>query len=249
MSQTRVIVEGLKRELKAQGKTYLDVAPILDLSEASVKRLFSTANLSLHRVDRLCQMLGVNIADLVGRGEQGRGLKRLNREQEQSLVDQPELLLVAVCAVNSWSYQDILETYNLGGAQCIGLLAKLDHLKLIELLPNNRIKLLVDREFRWIANGPIQKFFRSHIKDDYFACSFDGPGEIMLFQNAMLSRSANSVIRRKMESLAKEFQQLAAEDKNKPLQERFGSSLMLAMRPWEIKCFSDLRRPGTEKVF
>jgi DNA-binding Xre family transcriptional regulator len=249
MSQTKVIVEGLKRELKAQGKTYLDVANVLDLSEASVKRLFSTANLSLHRLDRLCQMLSVDLVDLLGRGAANSGLKRLSRDQEQQLVDQPELLLVAVCAVNRWTYQEIIETYNLGGAQVIGLLAKLDRLKLIELLPNNRIKLMVDREFRWIASGPIQNFFRSHIKDDYFATSFNGRGEIMLFQNAMLSRSAISVMVRKMEALAKEFQQLAAEDSKQPLAERFGSSVLLSMRPWEIKCFRDLRRPGTEKIF
>lgn len=249
MSQTQVIVAGLKSELRAQGKTYLDVAQILELSEASVKRLFSNANLSLHRVDTLCRALNVSLVDLIDGGETARGLKSLSRQQEQLLVDQPELLLVAVCALNRWSFSQILDTYLISDTQCIRLLATLDRLKLIELQPNNRIKLLIDREFRWMVSGPIQNFFQSHIKDDYFSTAFNGPGELMLFQNAMLSRSANSIIQRKMEALTKEFQQLAAEDSKKPLDQRFGSSLLISIRPWEIKCFRDLRRPGMEKQF
>lgn len=249
MSQTQAIVDGLKYELKAQGKTYSQVAKVLKLSEASVKRLFSSANLSLQRLDVLCDMLGISVAELVIRAQAKIALSQLSEEQEQQLVDEPRLLLVAVCALNRWQFQDIISNYTLSGAECIQLLAKLDRLRVIELLPNNRIKLLVDRGFRWISNGPIQSFFRNQIQQDYFSVSFDGAGELMLFQNAMLSSSANAIIQRKLEAVAREFNQLAEEDKNLPLEQRFGTSIMLAVRPWEIKSFEQIRRPGTEKTF
>ena len=47
MAQAGPLIETLKRELKAQGKTYVDVANVLDLSEASVKRLFADKNFTL----------------------------------------------------------------------------------------------------------------------------------------------------------------------------------------------------------
>ena len=50
MGQTRELVAALKTELKAQGKTYADVAAALELSEASVKRIFSQQNFSLERL-------------------------------------------------------------------------------------------------------------------------------------------------------------------------------------------------------
>ncbi|GAA6151896.1 helix-turn-helix domain-containing protein [Pseudoteredinibacter isoporae] len=249
MSQTQAIVDSLKRELKAQGKTYAHVAKTLDLSEASVKRLFSSANLSLHRLDSLCELLGMTVAELANKAQGQQAISQLSQEQEQQLVDQPKLLLVAVCALNRWQFHEIVGTYQLSGAECVQLLAKLDRLRLIELLPNNRIKLLVDRGFRWLPNGPIQQYFRQQIQSDYFAADFDGAGELMLFQNAMLSPSANAIMQRKIESLAREFNQLAEEDKNLPLDERFGSSLMLAIRPWEVQSFQRLRRPGTDKQF
>lgn len=51
MSQTRLIVETLKRELRKQRITYRDVARRLDLSEASVKRLFSEKSFTLERIE------------------------------------------------------------------------------------------------------------------------------------------------------------------------------------------------------
>lgn len=249
MSQTQAIVDGLKRELKSQGKTYAHVAKALELSEASVKRLFSSANISLQRLDSLCELLGMTVAELANKAQAQQSISQLSQEQEQQLVDQPKLLLVAVCALNRWQFHEIVHTYQLSGAECVQLLAKLDRLRLIELLPNNRIKLLVDRGFRWLPEGPIQQYFRQQIQSDYFASSFDGAGELMLFQNAMLSPSANAIMQRKIESLAREFNQLAEEDKNLPLEERFGSSLMIAIRPWEVQSFQRLRRPGTDKQF
>lgn len=249
MSQTQAIIDCLKSELKAQSKTYAQVSTALGLSEASVKRLFSTGNFSLPRLDTLCELLGLSVAELVAKTQANQALSQLSIEQEQQLVDEPRLLLVAVCALNHWQFQEIISTYSLSGAECIQLLAKLDRLRLIELLPNNRIKLLVERGFRWRADGPIQSYFRRQIQQDYFSAGFNGAGELMLFQNAMLSTSANAIMQRKLESLAREFNQLAEEDKKLPLDQRFGSSLMLAIRPWEVQSFQQLRRPGTDKKF
>ena len=42
---------------------------------------------------------------------------------------------------------------------------------------------------------------------------------------------------------------LHAEDSVLPLQERFGSSLMIAFRPWEFGFFQEMRRSTERKVF
>ncbi len=49
MSQSAALVATLKQALRAQGKTYVDVAEALDLSVASVKRLFAQNSFSLER--------------------------------------------------------------------------------------------------------------------------------------------------------------------------------------------------------
>ena len=53
MAQRIQIVAELKRALRARGITYAQVARHLELSEASVKRLFAAGDFSLERLDRI----------------------------------------------------------------------------------------------------------------------------------------------------------------------------------------------------
>lgn len=251
MAQSGVVVQALKQELKRQGKTYANLAQALSLSEASVKRLFSAAgNISLARLDDICRFLGMSFSDLLtSLDNPDDRLRQLSREQEQELVANPKLLLVAVCALNRWGFQEILDTYTFTPEECVRLLAKLDRLGLIELLPKNRIKLLIHSSFAWLPHGPIQRFFRLHIQGDFFASDFTRPGEYMAFHNTMLSPSSNAILRRKMEQLLAEVHRLGQEDSKLPLADKYGTSMLVALRPWELNLFETMRRPGTEKHF
>ena len=109
MSQTDQLLDALKRALKAQRKTYRDVAAVLELSEASVKRLFSERNLSLQRLERICGMLGLEISDLVqSMSRQSQSLCRLGEREEREIAGDLTLLLVTVCALNRWSVDRFL---------------------------------------------------------------------------------------------------------------------------------------------
>ena len=57
MSQVETLVKVLKRTLKGNGVTYAALARSLHMSEANVKRMFSTASLSITRVEAICQVV------------------------------------------------------------------------------------------------------------------------------------------------------------------------------------------------
>ena len=67
MAERSLIVAELKRALREGGHTYADVARKLELSEASVKRLFSTEDLSLERVDQICELIGLGLREILER--------------------------------------------------------------------------------------------------------------------------------------------------------------------------------------
>jgi abortive infection bacteriophage resistance protein len=163
------------------------------------------------------------------------------------LVSDPKRLLVAVCVFNNWTFQEILDTYLFDEHALIRFLATLDKMKLIELQPKNRIKLLMSADFAWIPKGPINRFFEEQVKDDFFKSHFNGPGEIRLFTSGMLSRASNEVLLRKINGLAKSFRQLNDDDKVLPLSKRFGTSMMIAMRPWELTVFEQYRRDNSKR--
>ena len=134
MAQTTVLIDTLKLSLKAHGKTYADVAHYLKLSEASVKRLFSDRSFSLQRLDEICQMLNMEISDLVQLMNENNSvhLTSLSEQQEEQIASDLGLLVVAVCVLNRWSMQNIVTHFHVSDTQCIALLARLDKLKLIE---------------------------------------------------------------------------------------------------------------------
>jgi len=101
MPQTSQLIDTLKQTLKAHKLTYADVARQLDLSEGSVKRLFSDQTFSMARFEEVCQMMQLEFSDLVQlMQEKTSNLSRLTIEQEKQIVSDHILLLVTVCVLN-----------------------------------------------------------------------------------------------------------------------------------------------------
>lgn len=246
MPQTKPIIAVLKKELRKQGKTYRDIAVVLGLSEASVKRLFSEHAFSLHRLDRICEMLDMEINDLVHLMEQDMELTtRLSIQQEEELVSDIKLLLLAHCLINKWTFQEVIGNYDISELEGIQLLARLDRMKIIQLLPGNRVKLLISKDFEWIEHGPIQEFYENKIQSEFFDSSFLGTGEFRLFQSGMLTRTSNMEMIRKLKRVAREFNEVKTEDEVFPISERAGISMLVAIRPWGAKVFESLRKNKT----
>lgn len=249
MAQTTAIVDALKKTLKEHGLTYQQVADGLGLSEASVKRLFAENQFSLKRLDQVCALMGLEISDLLRRLEPEALIDQLSLEQERELVSDVELLLVSICALNRWHFEQILDAYVLSEHAVISKLAQLDRMGLIELLPGNRIKPLITHDFHWQKNGPIQAFFEGQVQGDFLECRFNRPGELRLFMNGMLSPRSNDTMQQKLRRLALDFRHCHQEDLALPLDQRFGMSMILAIRPWEIQVFQAYRRDVSRKVY
>jgi DNA-binding Xre family transcriptional regulator len=250
MAQTQQLIEALKRTLKAHGLTYADVAQHLGLSEANIKRLFSKKTFTLERLDQVCLMMNMEISDLVQEMNERKGeiaISGLSLEQEAEIASDIELLLITVCVLNRWTIQEIMQRFNISETKCIQHLAKLDRLRLIELLPKNLVKLLVARNFKWQENGPIQRLFQEKIEADFFSSRFDRSEEKLIVINGMLSESSNQIFQRKMAELAREFDELSDEDTKLPLAERLGVTVVVAMRPWAYGLFDSLRKQHFHK--
>lgn len=243
MPHSDSMVDVLKRELKACGVTYAQVARKLGLSEASVKRMFSRRSFTLKRLDQVCELANTEFSDLARALNQDEKLiSQLTHAQEKEIVSNRKLFLVAVCALNHVTLEQILAIYELTKAECIQLLAQLDRLGFIQLQPNNRMRLLVARNFSWLTDGPIQRFFKEQAHNEYFRSHFDRPDEYMIVVNSMLSRASSAAIVAKLKRLARECSELHGEDVRLPLGERSAMSLLLAVRHWELQAFAELRR-------
>lgn len=248
MTQTTALIATLKRSLKQHGLTYAEVARRLGMSEANVKRMFAAKRFTLDRLEAICQLMQLELTDLLQLHEESRQrITQLTEEQEQELVSDEKLLLIAVCVRNRLSFADILRNYRITEAECIRCLARLDRLKIIDLLPNNRIKLRVDENFRWRPNGPIDSFFEKQIKHQFLKSRFTGAMEQRLFLFGLLGDASLQVLMNKLQALSKEFTELHRQDAQLPLEKRQNMGFMLAIRPWELGVFEPLRRNSNKQ--
>jgi len=243
MPQAVLLLDVLKKALHERGLTYAHVAKGLGLSESSVKRTFSQETMGLDRLEEICALMEIEISDLfeMMRTAEGRAAE-LTEEVEKSLVSDPKLLLVAVLAINHWTVAAMLETYRLTEPEVVGLLTRLDRLGIIDLLHGNRIKVRLARNFAWRKGGPIQRFFEDRVQEQFFGSPFLDHGEIRIMVQGSLSAKSNEMLQQRVRKLAEEFDALVEEDRSLDRSLREGTTLVVAMRPWEFSQFADLRR-------
>lgn len=245
MTETERLVAVLKRRLKAAGLTYRDVAVRLGLSEASIKRMFSRHTFTLERLARMCAIAGVSLVELTDEAARSAPqLRSLAMEQERQLVSSPRLLLVAACVLSGWSLEQIHEVYVLTRAEVIRHLVRLDRMGLLTLLPGDRVRLNVARDFEWRPGGPIQRFFRAEEGSDFLASDFSGEGETMAFHFAMIDPHGAVRLRAQMEKLREVIAELHRDGMARPFSERRGICVLMAHRNWEPRMFARLRRPA-----
>lgn len=243
MTEVAQLIATLKTQLRAQGLTYRDVAQALGLSEVSVKRLFKSGRFTLDRLSEVAALAGFTLAELAQQAQVGLPrLHTLTENQERELVSDLRLLLVAVCALNHWTLGEMVATYRLTEPECLERLLRLDRLGLIDLLPGNRIRINVARNFDWLPNGPIRRYFQAEGQADFLNSAFLGPNEEMVFAQGMLTDAAMAEMRAELRHLRKKFAALHDEGLSVPEGPRRGTGLFLAMREWEPMGFAELRR-------
>ena len=250
MKQTEAIHDALKRVMRSSGRTYAQAARVLKLSEASVKRLLSRSELSLARLEMLCDWLEVEVNEVVQQSSSSAPpVTELDPLQEEELLRDMPLLLITFLTLNRWSEAEILDVFNFRKPDLAQKLRQLERLGLIELMPSGRIKIRAARNFTWRKEGPIQKFFAARVLPEFLATRFDAPGEQMDFVGGMLSRASVLKVQELMATLARDLDALVRQDLHLPVRERYGVSLFMGLRPWEFSEFTRMRRKAREKFF
>jgi transcriptional regulator with XRE-family HTH domain len=241
MIGTGALVQGVKTRLRAQGLTYRELARKLGVSEPTIKRDLARGNFSLKRLDRICEVLGIGIEELLSSPDRSP-ITELTEQQEHALVSSPRLLVVTYLVVNDWKFADIIATFRLDANELIDVLLKLDSLKILDFRPPTRMRKLTARNFSWRKDGPVQAYFLQRVIPEFFNARFEALGDEMRFVAGTLSAASMLRMQSSLRRVAAEFEQLAHQDSRLPLDERDGCSAILAFRRWEFSEFGKLRR-------
>ncbi|GAP36470.1 helix-turn-helix domain-containing protein [Piscinibacter sakaiensis] len=244
MRTGQALVTALKAELKAAGITYAMLGRQIGLAESSVKRIFSREDMPLSRVDEVLRVLKLDFADLARRVADAAPLRRtLTVAQERAVVADRRLLLMAICCLSQWTFEQIVETYVLSPDECRAYLAVLDRLGIVESRPLDRYRLRLAKTFRWLPDGPVMAYFRSEVVDEYFAGGFDGEGELLSLVHGEIGGDSALAFTERLQRVAEDFAQQHLADQRLPEHRRHPFTLVIGLRSWLFAPFADMKRP------
>jgi transcriptional regulator with XRE-family HTH domain len=241
MTEQSLIVTELKVALRERGFTYSAVAKKLGLSVASVKRLFSSGDFSLKRVDQICELLEMGLADILARGRKRPASNQLTLAQEQEIVSDPKLFLIAWLVINRLPLEDIVRIYNFTEREVLRFFYRLDQLKVIELQPGNRVRPLVNRHFSWRAGGPVQRYIHQKLLREFTSGHFVGPHDEFFFHGGEVSTAALGEMQAVLRNASRQCADIIERDRG-PREERRGAAFVLALSPWKYSGFGRFER-------
>lgn len=241
-SEVDNLIESLKVALKTKGVTYKKLAEKLNLSEASVKRMFSRKEMSLHRLGQVCETAGIKLADLVKTADASHGLSHhvYTEEQEQAFVKNPSLLALLNHILNGETPKKIKDQHKLSWNKVRQLLKQLENLGFLEVHPKDKIKLLIPPKVQWRKDGPLQKNLLPLALREFINSNFSSKSELKKFVNIRLSEPSVRRFQTQIDELVTEINRVSR------IEQSVSSKLedigvLCAIRPWR---FSVLTRIG-----
>ena len=243
MAQSPALIQGLKDSLRSAGITYNQVAQQLEMSEANIKRMFSEKRFYLDTFDRICEIAGLDILELAKRVAASKQvIEQLSESQEKALVKNQKQFFIAYLVVHGLPIQEIQTKYKIDYPDIVKALVKLDRLGIIELLPNDRIKLLISPNFRWRDGGPIQQYFVSKLQGDFLNYGFSGEDEAFIFVSGISSKQLREKFVSKLKAVSQEFNSAVQIESSQAFTNRQVTGMMLAIRAWKPNEFKAYER-------
>ena len=237
------LVEALKACLRARGMTYAALAKKLGISESTVKRMFSRGSFTLDRIERILEAIELDLQELARLARDGSPAPaELTQDQEAALARDERLFSVFWLIQNQWSFAEILAAFAISRPQLTSAYARLERLKLIRWGPGERARLTVRRDFRWRDGGPVKKTYGPRVMSEFLAARFKQPLEFLRFESRVLSPESAAVLKRRLERVVLDFNELAEVDSSVPSGRRVGVALLAACRPWEFSVVNALKR-------
>lgn len=159
-----VLLEQLKKIIRAKKWNYAKLAKAVNLSEPTIKRMFQGIPCNISHLLSICDAVDISFLDLLQLASEAEPQRTyLTEEQEKFFVKHFDCyaFMFALYYKTEGTLKELQKTWGLSDKECFTYLRQLEKLGLLELLPEN--------EFRWKIKGQINvKEDGPVLNSDYF---------------------------------------------------------------------------------
>ncbi len=233
--QVEALTRTLKELLRARDLYQSVIAKNLNVTQRTVTRWLSGQGLTVQVLESLCGLLGITFFELceaVLDDPQVRP-RFLGAERERALLQDPQLTLVFNLITRGWTPQEIQRACNLSEPVLVENLVRLDKLRLIDLLPGNKVRLLVSKKISWTQTSELGRAFIRGMNDTFLKIDFTASETIWGFALCNLSPDELENMRKKTNDFTRDIQASADDNRNLHKEERSWYATLVAIRPFD----------------
>ena len=230
----------LREMFRQKGLHNRELASILGVTERTITRWMSGKGLEIEVLQDLCELVGLGVGELFELAGAAGNSKpaHLTREMEQKLVSEPTMFVV-FATLRAHSAEETKQLTGLSESEWIKSLVGLERLGLIQLLPKNRVRLLVPRTFRWLRDGPARQAQHGWFKATFGDLTLADPDFVSRYHTISLSNRSVAMIEARFRALLDEISQMSAADRQFTSEvDRKWYGILLAARPLTVSPFS-----------
>ncbi|CAB3802792.1 hypothetical protein LMG28688_05644 [Paraburkholderia caffeinitolerans] len=234
-----LLLAELKSVLKDRNIRYCDIAERLKVSETTVKRNLTGQGLSVEMLESVCSIAGIRLielAELAARRSDTKA-RAVSIEQEQGLADAPFTAFIFLLLRYDWTPQEIQQEFDLDEPGLILHLRRLEKLRLLDLFPGNRVRVLTVRHPEWIPGGPLRRAVDDTMRRHFETMDFHDPQSVWELETVKLSRGSIDQLRQMIASLSHRMRELATDDRSLPAGQTAWYSMLCTARPTDPRIF------------
>ncbi|MCO7225728.1 helix-turn-helix transcriptional regulator [Pleionea sp. CnH1-48] len=135
----------IKESLQQQSITYAELAQRFEVAEVTIKRMLNQSDIAMSRLLALCDIAGLSLAKLLEDFNSQPPLHYyFSARQDEAFYQHPGLLhYFSELFYTGLSAEEIAAKYQLNEVSSYQYLRALENIELIELLPQNKVRFLV----------------------------------------------------------------------------------------------------------
>ena len=232
--QSIAVANALKQALHREGVRNRDIAERLGVGIATVKRWLSGQGLTVDRLEDLCELASLTMAELVEQASAPNVSIHLTLRQERELIAEDLLGFLFFSLLNGWPPDVFQREFEVSDELMSDYLNRLWRLGLIELSGSGRVRPMTGRRIIWRPGGPMARHFEKHIKPLFVGMDFGAPDALYVSDIAKLSPAGVRQIASLMERVRIEFRQIADADRKDTATTRQWHALLFLARPLEL---------------
>lgn len=207
LNEYQVVIINIKKLLKTQKISYRDLAKQLSMSESGVKKIFVAKDGSFLRLKKICHVIGVSMSEML-QDTKSLDVSFSKKQQDAFLKNFILFKVYWILVYERASIVDAQKKLSLSYKDMFKFLRELDGLKLLKLLPNDRLQLPPIQAVSWIGQGEfVNKIYKEWSKNLLESVSKPHPQQDESFVLRYLPMTPNTFkeFQLAIHSLEKEF--------------------------------------------